>query len=181
MRVIETCNLDDDEVAYIRDKLRRKAKESLGSVMVFTLVTDVMEWLSTKSQDEAVELELEKERQRDLGREECKQFDGTPVTEQTFLAWKAKFDAELLKARIAQQKLFDEQGSLNTNRLTGREMFETDKTLAESDLNFVEDLDQGELEALMQNLDSNENDDQDSENYISEVELEESGEDEKHG
>lgn len=151
--ILDSNNLDDDELEYILERLKQKARESLGTVMIFILVTDILEWLCNKSDDEAIELELEREKQRELDREECKRFDGTPVTEQNFLAWKAKFDAELLKAKISQQKLLAEQGSSNTNRLTGREMFESDKTLAESDLNFVEDLDQGQIEALMQNID----------------------------
>lgn len=121
--------------------------------MVFTLVSDVVEWLSNKSDDDAVEQEVEREKQRELQREECKRFDGSPVTEANFLAWKAKFDAEQLKIKITQQKMLADQGVVNSNRQTGREMFESDKTLAESDLNFVEDLDQGQIEALMQNLD----------------------------
>ena len=149
MQILDSQNLDEGELSELLDNLSRTANESLGTVMVFTLVSDVVEWLSSKTEREVVELEQEKDKK--LKEIEEKRFEGTPVTEQTFLAWKLRFDAEMLKAKLTQQRLQSDQTG-SSRRLTGREMFETDKTLVESDLNFVEDLDQGQIEALLHNI-----------------------------
>jgi len=149
VQILDSQNLDEGELSELLDNLSRTANESLGTVMVFTLVSDVVEWLSSKTEREVVELEQEKDKK--LKEIEEKRFEGTPVTEQTFLAWKLRFDAEMLKAKLTQQRLQSDQTG-SSRRLTGREMFETDKTLVESDLNFVEDLDQGQIEALLHNI-----------------------------
>lgn len=154
IQILDYKNLEEHEVSKLLDDLSQKAEESLGTVMIFTLVSDLVEWLTSISEKEAVELVQEKEKkQQEIEAEEQKRFDGTPVTVQSFLAWKAKFDAELLKAKLEEQKQQTESGSGTGRRLTGREMFETDKALAESDLNFVEDLDQNQIEALLHNFD----------------------------
>lgn len=151
--MLNSTNLNEDELIDLMDLLSQKSEESLGTVMVFSLVSDAVEWLISKTDEEAVEIEQERERkQQEVEAEEKKRFEGTPVTEATFLAWKAKFDAELLKAKLDKQKQ-SEQSDSNSKRLTGRAMFESDKTLAESDLDFVADLDQNQLEALLQNID----------------------------
>lgn len=153
IQILSSKNLSQHELEQLISNLDHIAEESLGTVMVFTLVSDVVEWLATKSDREAIEIEEEEaKRQREIEKEETKRFDGTPVTEKTFLAWKAKFDAEILKSKLAEQKQKSEQGATDPKRLTGRAMFELDKTLAESDLNFVEDLDQHQIEALLHNI-----------------------------
>lgn len=164
MQILNSVNLSQHELEQLMVNLDRVAEESLGTVMVFTLVSDVVEWLVKKSDLEAIELEQEEEqRQKAVEAEETKRFDGTPVTEKTFLAWKAKFDAEILKAKLAEQRQKSEQGTTGPKGLTGRAMFEQDKTLAESDLNFVEDLDQNQIEALLHNLEEVDLDDEDFE------------------
>lgn len=62
-----------------------------------------------------------------------KRFEGTRVTVESFLAWKARFDAELGANKIQDRE------DKETRKLTGRELFLTDKTLNESDLKFLED------------------------------------------
>ena len=48
------------------------------------------------------------------------------------MTWKAKFDAEM--ASLKSHKEREEEGK---RKLTGRELFMTDKTLNESDLTFL--------------------------------------------
>jgi hypothetical protein len=62
-----------------------------------------------------------------------RRFEGTRVTVESFLAWKARFDTE-----IGAKKIQDREDK-ETRKLTGRELFLTDKTLNESDLKFLED------------------------------------------
>lgn len=156
VELIDSQNVDEYELERVMNLVNRRMNESLGTVMVFMIVCDVVEWLITKHDREANEIEIERERkQKELEAEATKKIIGTPVTEQTFLAWRAKFDAEMIKLKLEGQKqqLSDQGTSGSGNRLTGREMFESDKTLAESDLNFVEDLDQNQIEALLQDVD----------------------------
>lgn len=155
IQLLESSNLSEDDLSSLIDLLNNEADASLGNVMIFTLVSAGVEWLSSKT--EVVEEEVdsaEEQRNKERIAEEQRKIDGTPVTKQTFLAWKAKFDAEMLKIKIEQQKKSGEQTSSGSGvkRLTGRELFETDKSMIESDLNFVEDLDQNQIEALLQDV-----------------------------
>lgn len=173
IQIVDSQNLEEYELTEILDNLNHKADESLGTVMIFMLVSDVVEWLSSKAEREASEIEHEKDNKKDeLDAEEKRKIEGTPVTLKTFLAWKAKFDAEMLKAKLEQQKKQNEQSSTVQERLTGREMFEKHKVLAESDLNFVDDLEQEQLEALMQNIDEVDLDSDDEDDDF-EIELDE--------
>lgn len=56
------------------------------------------------------------------------------MTVETFLAWKAKFDKELLALRSEKER--EEE---KNKKFTGRELFQKDNTLNESDLNFLGD------------------------------------------
>ena len=62
-----------------------------------------------------------------------RRFEGTRVTVESFLAWKARFDVEMGAKKIQDRE------DKETRKLTGRELFLTDKTLIESDLKFLED------------------------------------------
>lgn len=63
-----------------------------------------------------------------------KKFEGTRVTVETFLAWKALFDKELQALRSDKER--EEE---KNKKFTGRELFQKDNTLNESDLNFLGD------------------------------------------
>ena len=60
------------------------------------------------------------------------QYKGTPVTLQNFLEWKAKFDAEMIAC--GKRKVVEVSQS---KRLTGKQLFEQDSTLNESDIKFL--------------------------------------------
>jgi hypothetical protein len=102
--------------------------------MIFTLVSSAQEWLNTKWDEirkRREEYAILKEKEAEEA--ERKRFEGTRVTVESFLAWKARFDAEL-----GAKKIQDKEDK-ETRKLTGRELFLTDKTLNESDLKFLED------------------------------------------
>ena len=63
-------------------------------------------------------------------------FHGTPVTVENFLNWKAKFDAELLEIKKKRMKEEEQAGK---NKISGRQLFETDHNLDTSDIQFLED------------------------------------------
>lgn len=62
-----------------------------------------------------------------------KRFEGTRVTVESFLSWKEKFDEEM--GFTKRKEMADREGK----KLTGRELFMTDKTLDQSDLKFLDD------------------------------------------
>lgn len=147
---ILSSNLDEDDLKHLERDLDRRVEESLGMVMILTLVSGIDEWFSKREEEDDDDEEPDIPKKVDLEVERV--FEGTPVTVDTFTAWKRKFDAEMAPKAAAIRP---------DGKLTGRAMFECDKTLAESDLNFVEDLDQTELEALMQELSADDGDDND--------------------
>lgn len=55
------------------------------------------------------------------------------MTVESFLSWKEKFDEEM--GYTKRRELADREGK----KLTGRELFMTDKTLDQSDLKFLDD------------------------------------------
>lgn len=95
-------------------------------------------------------------------KEERKKFEGTKVTVESFLNWKNKFEREM---GITQRK---EQELAAAKKLTGRELFQRDTTLNDSDIKFL--IEAGDSvenvkidESLFQNIDDLELDDEEDE------------------
>ncbi|CAF1419580.1 unnamed protein product [Adineta steineri] len=63
---------------------------------------------------------------------EQKRFLGTCVSVETFITWKVKFDAE--QAELKQKVKVDET---EAKKLTGRQLFEKDRSLYDSDIKFI--------------------------------------------
>jgi hypothetical protein len=134
---VEICdseNFEEEDEPLLKEHIIQQAQENLGTVMIFTLVSSAQEWLNTKWDEirkRREEYAILKEKEAEEA--ERKRFEGTRVTVESFLAWKARFDAEL-----GAKKIQDKEDK-ETRKLTGRELFLTDKTLNESDLKFLED------------------------------------------
>ncbi|EHB07562.1 RWD domain-containing protein 1 [Heterocephalus glaber] len=126
-------NLEDNDVIDILKLLALQAEENLGVVMIFTLVTAVQEKLN----EIVDQIKTRREEENKLKEEAEKQlFHGTPVTIENFLCWKAKFDAELLE--IIKKRMKEEEQA-GKNKLSGKQLFETDHNLDTSDTQFLED------------------------------------------
>jgi len=111
------------------------AEENVGMVMIFTLVSSAQEWLGKKHEELIMKREEAHEKKLQEAEEvERKKFEGTRVTVESFLSWKATFDLEMLALKSKQQR--DE---LASKKLTGRELFELDHTLNESDIQFLQE------------------------------------------
>merc|ERR1712025_1422806 len=109
------------------------AEENLGMAMVFTIVSAAIEWLGEKNEQLKREEEEEKKRIKDLEEEEGrKKLEGTKVTIESFLAWKAEFDAEM-----RAKKGIKELSKKEKEKKTGKQMFMTDATLNQSDVKFL--------------------------------------------
>lgn len=140
--------LQDDEVQALIEGLRAVGEENLGMAMTFTLVSHLREQMASlvSSRVERRKHE-ESEKERQIIEAEEARTRGTPVTPDAFLAWKAKFDKELAvkKAKEDAEKMKsmtpkerEEYKRLGT-RLTGRQLFERDTTLATADASLEEE------------------------------------------
>nr|XP_039321308.1 RWD domain-containing protein 1-like [Saimiri boliviensis boliviensis] len=117
--------------------LALQAEENLGVVMIFTLVTAVPEKLNEIVDQIKTRREEEKKQKEKEAKEAEKQlFHDTSVTIDNFLNWKAKFDAELLEIKKKRMKEGEQAGK---NKLSGKQLFETDHNLDTSDIQFLED------------------------------------------
>ncbi|KAL7393425.1 hypothetical protein ABVT39_010726 [Epinephelus coioides] len=114
-----------------------KAEENLGMVMIFTLVTAVQEKLN-EIVDVMKNRREEEKRRKEAEAEEAEKvaFQGTVVTIENFLVWKAKFEQEMAELRRKKQKEEEQGGKA---KLTGKQLFETDHNLDTSDIQFLED------------------------------------------
>ncbi|ORZ16376.1 ubiquitin-conjugating enzyme/RWD-like protein [Absidia repens] len=130
-------SLPDSLKAKMMDDLKTAGEESLGMAMIFTMASLLKEELnelvlSTKR----VREEAEEEKRRKLEEVEMEKFNGTKVTIERFLVWKKGFDKEMEaledQAKLARAKELK-------NKLTGRQQFEQDKTLALSDAKYMEE------------------------------------------
>jgi hypothetical protein len=136
IQVEDSKNVDESDESELIEHLTATAEQSTGMVMVFILVSEALEWLNRRKDELKLKrVENEERLKKEKEEAEFKRFEGTRVTVETFLAWKQVFDKEmafLRKDQIARDALM-------SKKPTGRELFEKDKTLIESDLQFLED------------------------------------------
>ena len=101
--------------------------------VIFTLASDLSEKLSIQSQNRQIRQREDLERrQREEEEAEHKRFEGTRVTVESFIKWKVKFDAEQNELKKAVKVDEAEQ-----KKLTGRQLFEKDRSLYDSDIQFI--------------------------------------------
>jgi len=130
--------IEEADSQSILENLRKVGEENLGMAMTFTLVSHLREQLS-----ELVRSKLEEQRRRDSEKErlaleaEERRTIGTPVTVESFKAWKETFDKELAikKAQEDEEQLRNmtpkerEEWKRFGTRLSGRQLFERYKNL----------------------------------------------------
>ncbi|XP_073229093.1 RWD domain-containing protein 1-like [Porites lutea] len=148
--------MDDSEAENLREFLDQEAQENLGMAMIFTLVSAAQEKLNEfvdKLKNRKEEEKLRKEREAEEA--EKNKFTGTPVTLETFLAWRRAFEQETLQSGKNKEQNFK-------GKLTGKQLFEQDSSMENSDAAFLE----GEVkvdESLFQEMDDLDLDDEDLE------------------
>ncbi|ORX86035.1 RWD-domain-containing protein, partial [Anaeromyces robustus] len=143
MEIQEAEGLDEDDISKLIEELDQVAEENLGMGMVFSLSSQLKETVDNLVVERKEQKEKEEEERRKREEEEeRKKHEGTKVTVESFLAWKAKFDKE--------QKELEEENQLKQKKkpnefkkvksvLTGRQLFEQDTTLLDSDKAFAEE------------------------------------------
>lgn len=112
--------IPSEDLRILKEKLQQEAAENLGMAMVYTLFTSAQEWLSERFCQKDSTEDLEEEAAKD----EIVVPHGEPVTVDTFLVWRERFEAELALERA---KLMPESALSATKekRLTGRQWFES--------------------------------------------------------
>ena len=127
----------------LTQRLLTEATGCVGMAMVFSLVTAAEDWLrdNVKPPGAATLLTSSTRGTTGTGSGRAASAEGShdsgtvtlrggPVTRDSFAAWNAKFMAEVKETRALQAKRQAEQAPV---KLTGRELFERNKALANSD------------------------------------------------
>jgi hypothetical protein len=121
-------NDDVLDVNSIQSFLYTQAEENIGMPMVFALTSaaqDKLQDILDQAHNEVQKVQQEKlEEEKRLEEEKYK---GTIVTLETFTEWKKSFLDEKINQKIITE----------CNRLTGKQMFEKDASLALSDVRFL--------------------------------------------
>lgn len=127
---VTNSNLSGVQVTELEQLLREQAEEELGVVMVFSLVSAVQEKVGELLDNEVTAAAEQAEQEAKQKEEPDTTFHGTPVTKETFSTWKESFDAEMANKCSHGNKEV---------KLTGKQLFERDKSLITSDIKFIEE------------------------------------------
>nr|XP_043636069.1 RWD domain-containing protein 1 isoform X1 [Erigeron canadensis] len=113
--------IHNSDLKVLKEKLEQEASENLGMAMIYTLVSSAKDWLSELFAQDNVDDSVEEAVSK---KDEVIVPHGEPVTVDTFLAWRDRFEAELALERA---KLMPESALASTKekRLNGRQWFET--------------------------------------------------------
>ncbi|KAH1052096.1 hypothetical protein AAZX31_08G194300 [Glycine max] len=112
--------MSTEDLRILKENLQQEASENLGMAMIYTLVTSAKEWLADRfCQDDVGSTEAE-----EAAKEDVVIPHGEPVTVETFLAWRERFEAELALERA---KLMPESvlSAPKEKKLSGRQWFES--------------------------------------------------------
>ncbi|RUS29281.1 ubiquitin-conjugating enzyme/RWD-like protein [Jimgerdemannia flammicorona] len=188
----ETASMESIYYDKLAAEVTRVAEDSIGMVMTFTLASLLKENLTQMIIDRRTareEADAERVRQEIEGRPEPRdhgtrhrdrtthlrvlftatrvqaeeaKFRGTRVSAQIFMEWKARFDKEMTEKELAEKgRVKDIKG-----KLTGRQLFETDKSLVQSDVNLIEEGDVAVDISLFEREENFESDSDDEENAV---------------
>ncbi|KAK6125132.1 hypothetical protein DH2020_041145 [Rehmannia glutinosa] len=152
------------DLKVLKEKLEQEAAENLGMAMVYTLVTSAKEWLSERFSQDADEDAEEDEAAKD----EVIVPHGEPVTVDTFLAWRERFEAELALERA---KLMPDSALTvsKEKKLTGRQWFESGRASSKGSAPVAEDSDVEDEEDIDFDDDDFEDDEEDMlDHYLAE-------------
>ncbi|KAJ1799790.1 rwd domain-containing protein [Coemansia sp. RSA 2399] len=147
------ATLSDVDIEDMKAKAREIAEESIGMAMVFGMASTLKEVCAERLREktEALKRIREQRIKREIEAEQAK-FVGTLVTRANFLEWKEKFERESEELKQADQSNTGDSrgaarralaggaaGSKYDGKLSGRELFEQDRVLAQSDSKFIAD------------------------------------------
>ncbi|XP_075257726.1 RWD domain-containing protein 1-like [Convolutriloba macropyga] len=135
-RLVDIKGLDDMEFETVDLAIKQQIEDNMGMSMIFAICSEIQNQLSSISEQKMKAKEAEIERKKKEQEEiEMQRLIGTPVTVQSFLEWKAKFDAEVTSKRVATKAAAIDDKS---GKITGKQLFLQDNKLDSSDLAFLE-------------------------------------------
>ncbi|KAI3512562.1 hypothetical protein L2E82_27690 [Cichorium intybus] len=109
------------DLKTLKEKLEQEATENLGMAMIYTLVSSAKDWLSELYAQDA---DNDDDEEEVAEKDEVIVPHGEPVTVDTFIAWRERFEAELA---LQKAKLMPESAlsAPKEKRLSGRQWFES--------------------------------------------------------
>ncbi|KXN82095.1 RWD domain-containing protein 1 [Leucoagaricus sp. SymC.cos] len=121
-----------DDINQLLKELRNVGEENVGMAMTFTLVSHLRERLAR----------LLRALVMSLFQAEAARTRGTPVTAESFKAWKNEFDKEMIQKKLAEEEeklkaltpKEREEYKRYATRLTGRQLFERNRHLEDESL-----------------------------------------------
>ncbi|KAM9971816.1 hypothetical protein ACTFIW_011799 [Dictyostelium discoideum] len=125
--LIPHLGLEKEDILELQGKVIQEAENNIGMSMIFILCGLIKEWVDENNIDP--DLEESEESSSSEAEDDERPFEGTPVTEEAFLAWRKRF--------IEETKPFKKEKQLN--KLTGRQLFEQDTSLNASDSRLMEE------------------------------------------
>ncbi|XP_059640493.1 uncharacterized protein LOC132282740 [Cornus florida] len=154
------------DLKILKEKLEQEASENLGMAMVYTLVTSAKEWLSERFAEDAGDENTE---EAVATKDDIIIPHGEPVTLDTFLAWRERFEAELALERA---KLMPESALAvpKEKKLTGRQWFESGRAAAKGAVSINKGSDEEDEEDIDFDDDDFEDDEEEDmlEHYLAE-------------
>ncbi|CAI9286320.1 unnamed protein product [Lactuca saligna] len=113
--------IPSSDLKFLKEKLEQEALDNLGMAMIYTLVTSAKEWFTERFDKDTDNDNIEEET---TNKDEIIVPRGEPVTVETFLAWREKFEAEVALERA---KVLTESTLATTKekKLTGRQWFQS--------------------------------------------------------
>ncbi|XP_042484030.1 RWD domain-containing protein 1 [Macadamia integrifolia] len=156
--------IQSEDLKILKAKLEQEASENLGMAMVYTLVTLAKDWLSESYGQNAGVSDTEDE---DTAKDDIVIPHGEPVTVETFLAWRERFEAELALERA---KLMPESAlaTPKEKKLTGRQWFESGRASAKGAMPVTEEGEEDDEEDIDFDDEDFEDDDDMLEHYLAE-------------
>mmetsp|Transcript_7560 Transcript_7560/g.10439 ORF Transcript_7560/g.10439 Transcript_7560/m.10439 type:complete len:224 (-) Transcript_7560:138-809(-) len=123
-------NIDETQEKQIEEIIKQQINENLGMAMIYNVACACKSWLDDNniSPEQKKKLKLQKEEEEIQKR----RSEGTPVTIESFAAWKEKFYA---KYREEEKRKEEER----KKKLTGRQLFESNLDLVSSEKDFVDE------------------------------------------
>lgn len=151
------------DLKILKEKLEQEATENLGMAMIYTLVTSAKEWLSELFAQDADDDNAEDE----VAKDEVIVPHGEPVTVETFLAWRERYEAELALERA---KLMPDSAlsAPKEKRLSGRQWFESGRASTKVATAVAEESDEGEEDIDFDDEDFEDDEDDMLEHYLAE-------------
>ncbi|TPX37525.1 hypothetical protein SmJEL517_g00504 [Synchytrium microbalum] len=162
--------INEEELEYLKSNAIKEAESNLGMASVFAIVASTKDCLESTIK-KRLELAAHQAAERIRLEEEAEaiRFAGSKVTPEVFDAWWERFQSEMAaeELRIAKEKGI--QLDRFKGKLTGRQLFEKDKTLAASDVKLVGVDDVAVDMHLFEGLDDLDSDDEDDNEVLANI------------